>query len=67
MGGGGGANEAPAFSHQYTDSLVQWATVCFPPSGAAVRLPGMHPHFWDWESPVSDVSLQYRNIEKLKA
>jgi hypothetical protein len=44
------------------------STVCFLPREAAVRVLGMHPHFWIWDFPVSVVLLQYlytAQIDKL--
>ncbi len=34
----------PAASFQYTVSLVQWVNRSLPAQGAAVPVPGMHPH-----------------------
>ncbi len=47
-------------SHTITQShLSSGSTVCFLPGGAAVHVLGMHPYFWKWDSPVSDVSLDW--------
>ncbi len=53
----GGACGALSFTHHYTVSWSSRSTVCFPPSGVVVCIPGMHPHFWNRNSPVSNVSL----------
>jgi hypothetical protein len=48
--------------HSHTITQFHWSsgsTVCFLPRRAAVRVQGMHTHFWNWDSPVRDVSLQY--------
>jgi hypothetical protein len=29
--------------------ISRGSAVCFPPRGAAVRAPGVHPHFWNWD------------------
>jgi hypothetical protein len=34
------------------------SAVCFPPRGAVVQITRMHPHCWNWDFPVSNVSLQ---------
>ncbi len=38
--------------HLHSNSQSHWSsgwTVCFPPMGAAVRIPWMHPHLlWNW-------------------
>ncbi len=48
----------------YSNTQSHWlsgSTFCFPPMGASIRVSDMHLHSWNWDSPVSDVSLQ-RNI-----
>jgi hypothetical protein len=37
-------------SHITTQSYCSsGSTVCFPPTGAAVHIPGVHPNFWNWD------------------
>ncbi len=47
--GGGEPCGVPVASLQYTVSLVQWVKRLLPAQGAAVCIPGMHPHLqWNW-------------------
>jgi hypothetical protein len=47
--GGGEPCGGYVVSLQYTVSLVQWVKYVLPPRGAAVCIPGMHPHLqWNW-------------------
>jgi hypothetical protein len=46
----------------YLITQSHWSSgpaICFPPGGAVVCVPGMHSHFWNWDSPVSDVLLHW--------
>jgi hypothetical protein len=38
--------------HSHTTTQSHWSsgsTICFLPRGAAVCVPRMHPHFWNWD------------------
>ncbi len=60
-GGRGGWGSLVELLHSHTTTQSHWSsgsTVCFPPRGAVLHVPGMHPHFWHWDSPLSVVLVQ---------